>query len=711
MGEPCRRCITDEDEMKTQGEEKSAFSKRLLMALQSFQNGDFRVRLSRIFGDHRRTTGPGSMNPIPDITYHRADVLAEQAALLDLAPDAIIVRDMHSRILLWNRGAEVMYGWPSEEALGKNVDELLRTEFSEAVPEIEANLQREGRWEGEAIHHKRDGTRLIVASRWALQRDVDGAPVRILTINNDITERRQADSKLLLLTERLSLATAVARVGVWEWDLTSNTLTWDATMFDIYGFAPVVPMPYEQWSRAVHDEDLPAVEATFRDAIEEKGQGSSEYRITRTDGSVRNVSMVQRVLLDERGNVRGLIGVNMDITERKVAEKALEQSRHLRFKDEFLSHVSHELRSPLTAIKQFTTILLDGLAGELNKEQREYEQIVLKNIQQLQSMIDDLLEVTRLESGKLNVQPERMSLPDAVIDTLNTLQVTARAKEVTLSYDLPPDLPSAYADQTRVRQILIILLDNAIKFTPNGGAVKIQARSLPQDSQFLLLDVSDTGCGIGGEATRKIFERLYQVSEHSQGSRKGLGFGLYICKELVTRQGGQIWVNSQPQKGTTFSVTLPVFSLNNWIAPLLKNYKWPAQSVALIMVEVCFLNVWPSKESQDEWSREARSLVERCLLPELDVLLPKMRSGAEGERFFVAAFVDEVGAFMLANRIKEQFDRLSDLKKTGLTVSVSYRMLEPFPSDMGASRRDIVTSMATSLEELIKEISEAVHHE
>jgi signal transduction histidine kinase len=150
----------------------------------------------------------------------------------------------------------------------------------------------------------------------------------------------------------------------------------------------------------------------------------------------------------------------MDVTDRKVAEKALEQSRQLRFKDEFLSHVSHELRSPLTAIKQFTTILLDGLAGELNQAQREYEQIVLKNIQQLQSMIDDLLEVTRLESGKLNVEPERMSVSAAVTDALNTLQVTARDKGITLSFDLPPDLACAYADQTRVRQILIILLDD-----------------------------------------------------------------------------------------------------------------------------------------------------------------------------------------------------------------------------------------------------------
>ena len=191
----------------------------------------------------------------------------------------------------------------------------------------------------------------------------------------------------------------------------------------------------------------------------------------------------------------------------------------MRFKDEFLSHVSHELRSPLTAIKQFTTILADGLAGELNKEQLEYQQIVLRNIQQLQSMIDDLLEVTRLETGKLTVEPESVSVSDAVADTFHTLQETARDKGVALSCDLAPDLPSAYADQTRLRQILIILFDNAIKFTPRGGAAALRAQLLEHDHRFLLLEVSDTGSGISPEMGERIFERLYQVSERVHASR------------------------------------------------------------------------------------------------------------------------------------------------------------------------------------------------
>jgi PAS domain S-box-containing protein len=298
------------------------------------------------------------------------------------------------------------------------------------------------------------------------------------------------------------------------------------------------------------------------------------YELTyiRKDGSRFPAVVSVTALRDAEAEIIGYLLIGTDNTARKHAEEertklegALEQIRQdqMRFKDEFLSHVSHELRSPLTAIKQFTTILLGGLAGELNKEQREYQQIVLKNIRQLQSMIDDLLEVTRLETGKLTVEPERVSVMIAITDTFNTLKGSARVKGVTLSYDLAPNLPSVHADPTRLRQILIILLDNAIKFTPEGGSVTVKALLLQEDTRLLLLEVSDTGVGIKPEITDNIFERLYQVSERTEGSRKGLGLGLYICKELVMRQGGTIWARRRAQKGSTFSFTVPVFSLTN----------------------------------------------------------------------------------------------------------------------------------------------------
>ena len=641
-------------------------------------------------------------------------VHAEQAALLDLAHDAIVVWDLNGRISLWNRGAEALYGWSSNDAVGRNARELLQMKLFETIEVIETALLRDGHWEGEAIHYTRDGSRLIVASRWALQRDENGSPMRVLSFNSDITERKRVDSDRLLVTERLAMATALAKIGVWECDLANDALMWDATMFEIYGLPPVVSMPFETWSNAVYPDDLPGFAASLKKVIDEKSLGSFEYRIVRTDGVTRVVSAVVRAVLDEHSNVGRLIGVNMDITLRRHAQETLDQiaKEHIKFKDDFLSHVSHELRSPLTAIKQFTSILKGGFSGELNKEQREYQQIVLKNIRQLQSMIDDLLEVTRLETGKLTVEPENASIAEAVTDVFDTLRGTARAKDVSLSCDLSPNLPSAHTDPTRLRQILIILLDNAIKYNIDGGDVNIRAELLPEDPQFLLVEVSDTGGGIGSGISERLFDRLYQVPESTGASRKGLGLGLYICKELVTRQGGRIWLKQQSQKGSTFAFTLPVFSLNNFISPLFKDGRWPAESVALLVVKIGLLKARHSKESQEQWYYEARGLLERCLSPDLDVLLPRMNHEAVGERFFIAAFADERGAAALAARIRDQFKGYHHLNQRGLTLSVSYDMLQPLSQDAGASVAIIVAGMATYLEDSLKSkfFSEAQIH-
>jgi PAS domain S-box-containing protein len=404
--------------------------------------------------------------------------------------------------------------------------------------------------------------------------------------------------------------------------------------------------------------------------------------------------------LNADGKPRQYVSIRADITERKRAEEALEESRQsqIRLKDELLSHVSHELRSPLTAIKQFTNILLNGIAGELTPQQREFQKIILRNVLQLQSMVDDLLEVARLEAGKLGVVLERISVPEALTDSLNTLQVTAGTKNISLSADLARDLPRAYADPTRLRQVLIILIDNAVKFTPNGGEVKLSARLRPRSEDFILIEVSDTGCGMSAEDAAHIFERLYQVHSPARGSRKGLGLGLFICKELVTRQGGEIWVSSQPGAGSIFSFTLPVFSLRTLIAPLLKRGRWPSENVALIHITVSFPES-ASSEAQNGWSREIRETIDSCLLPNLDVFLPKMKmSSGTQERFSIAAFTDEKGVAVLVERMREQFEALPDTTRAAVSISISHAMLVPVPLAAEASVDETLDSMAALLE-------------
>jgi two-component system, sensor histidine kinase and response regulator len=258
----------------------------------------------------------------------------------------------------------------------------------------------------------------------------------------------------------------------------------------------------------------------------------------------------------------------------RAAEVVRASQEALQLKDEFLSNVSHELRSPLTSIYSFSSIIADGLAGATNEQQDEYLGIIQRNVRQLQSMIEDLLAVTAGRTGKLIIQPQDASVSEAILDAVHTTEANATAKGIKLSYVIPPKLPRAFADPVRILQVLTILCDNATKFTPAGGLVKVEAKVFEKVPGYLVVEVSDTGCGIRPEQVGRIFEYLYQVTESSQLGRKGLGLGLHIAKELVTRQGGSIWATSTPGSSSVFSFTLPIYAGQRANMPL------PAASAA-----------------------------------------------------------------------------------------------------------------------------------
>lgn len=248
--------------------------------------------------------------------------------------------------------------------------------------------------------------------------------------------------------------------------------------------------------------------------------------------------------------------------EMAVAYVELDRVRkeQLIMKDQILSHVSHELRTPLTALHQFVTILLDGLAGEINAEQKEYLRIMLRNANQLNQMIDDLLDSTRIDSGKMLFKPVMMSFQRILDEIYLTLRPLAFEREISLTADIDTLLPHLDADPVRVRQVLLNLLDNALKFTPNGGSISVRAGVYEPDPAFVCISVRDTGPGISPEGQKKLFQRLHQEDNADHVSRKGLGLGLYISKEIVSRHNGKIWVESQPGRGSTFTFTLPVHS-------------------------------------------------------------------------------------------------------------------------------------------------------
>jgi signal transduction histidine kinase/DNA-binding NarL/FixJ family response regulator len=271
------------------------------------------------------------------------------------------------------------------------------------------------------------------------------------------------------------------------------------------------------------------------------------------------------------------------LLERNAEELDRTRLEQLEMKDEFISHVSHELRSPLATVHQFTTIVLDGLAGEINGEQREYLEIVLRNSLQLRDMIGDLLEVTRARSGKLTIERQPTLISDLFRSMVQTYERRATEKGIIFGTSCPPGLPLVLADPSRIGQVLSNLADNALKFSTRGE-VSISA-CLDDEKKFIRVAVADTGCGISAESLPRIFDRLYQSPNTVVLSRKGLGLGLHICDLLVELHGGKIWVESEAGEGTTIFFTLPIIT-SDVLGPLENSSSSLHSQVRSLAVEV-----------------------------------------------------------------------------------------------------------------------------
>ena len=399
-------------------------------------------------------------------------------------------------------------------------------------------------------------------------------------------------------------------------------------------------------------------------------------------------------LLEDGGPIRGLAIVMDDATERRKVANILEEARQARarLQENFLSHVSHELRTPLTAIYFFTTNVLDGLLGDLTREQREHLSLALENVKQLKDMVSDLLDITRVETHKLNVEPQHASSAKLINEALSTCRTNAEAKNISLRSEVAPGLPFVWADPARVRQILINLIDNGIKFTPANGSITVESRRFAEDDGFLCLSVSDTGCGISPANRELVFDRLAQVKSSAEASRSGLGLGLFISRELVLRHDGRIWVESQLGQGSTFYFTLPVFSLAKLCAHVFTSANLEAGSVTLIAVDV----VAVEGGVQADILFEIRRVLERCIHAFKDVLLPSMSDVEPVVTFFIVA-CGPSGFEVIASRIVRElqnFDNASRLKP----VISSTTLLVPH----GHPREEQIDEITARIERLVQ---------
>jgi hypothetical protein len=512
-------------------------------------------------------------------------------------------------------------------------------------------------------------------------------PLRILLVEDNESDAelvrqmfRKERQGSFQLTHLLSIADAVSHLGKGGVDIVLLDLGLpDGTGLDAvrraHSAAPEIPLIV---LTGMDDEQLAA------QAIKE---GAQDYLIK---GHIQNRALPRALRYAiERQHMQ---------TETDVIRK-----QQLQFKDEFLSHVSHELRSPLTAIYQFATILADGLAGENNAEQAQYLQTIVKNTGQLKSMIDDLLEVTRVQAGKLSIELQCCDIAEAIRYAVDTLQGNAAAKAIALVANIAPGLPAVCADPTRVRQILLVLIENAIKFTPGNGSVQVHVRADAEDPDVLIVEVTDTGCGFQPELAERIFERLYQAPNPSAAARKGLGLGLHICKELVERQGGGIWATSASGRGAVFSFTLPMFSLSNLITPAIQSATPGQDSIALVVTEFNSHSECVSTEVRSERYRRIRELLERGLRCEYDVLLPRIGSPGAADLFFMVAVADEAGAQAILHRIREQLRRFGQMQGVELQFAVWHHMLKLAKIPAAETGRSLIDSVSASIQGLVNQ--------
>jgi PAS domain S-box-containing protein len=484
------------------------------------------------------------------------DEIKRQAELLNLTQEAIIVRDMDSKILFWNNGAVKTYGWTMEEASGKITHSLLQTEFPIPLKEINEELISKGQWDGELVHTKCDNTKITVLSRQVLKKDGSGNLISILEINSDISERKKME-------EELEFAGKYNR-NLIETSLDPFvTIGPDGKITDINGVTEAVT----GYSR----EEL--IGTDFSDYFTEPEKAREGYKQTFRDGWVidypleikhRNghitpVLYNTSVYEDEFGDVIGVFAAARDITERKKAEKMLklkleELACSNAELEQFAYVSSHDLQEPLRMIGSYLQLLQRRYHGELDDKADKYIDFAVDGASRMQNLINDLLEFSRVTTRAKEFKS--IDCEFILNQVLSNLEVSINENEAIISHN---SLPTVMADFTQLTQVFQNLISNAIKFrSEKTPKITISAR---EENDNWIFSVADNGIGIDPEHCDRIFEVFKRL--HKRREYPGTGIGLSICKKIVERHGGHIWVESEHNNGSIFYFTLPINHIEN----------------------------------------------------------------------------------------------------------------------------------------------------
>ncbi len=372
--------------------------------------------------------------------------------------------------------------------------------------------------------------------------------------------RKAAEAELRASRSRLVEAQRIARVGSWENDLRQGASIWSDEEFRILGYQPgEVEASYEAFLARVHPDDMAAVVRAM-EATEQQDLYIVDHRVVHPDGTILYVSELAEVLRDSKGVPIKLVGTTQDVTEDKVAEMALMKAKQgaeaaNQAKSAFLATMSHELRTPLNAIIGFAQLLERQAAGPTNLEKfKEYIGHIRESGEHLLAVINDILDLSRVEAGQSALSESPIDTAALVLRTTNLMEAKARNGGLGLQLQVADGLPLLLGDERAVKQVLLNLVANALKFTEPGGEVTVE---LGLAGDELELAVRDSGIGIAEKDHQRIFEPFVQAESELNRRYEGTGLGLPLVKSLVELHGGRIVLESAPGKGTLVSVFFP----------------------------------------------------------------------------------------------------------------------------------------------------------
>ncbi len=466
--------------------------------------------------------------------------------IMDQIPALLAYLDRQGHYQFANTLWQSWLGLAPDQILGQRIETVLPESVVRVLkPQLESALT--GRTiEFELSHPRQDDMDQVLRIRLIPDRNAVGLVQGCVLFALDVTQHRQVEADLRQNQARYALAVRAGRVGVWDWDLQTNDLYMDPNLKRMLGFSPeAISNDLERWLQLIHPDDRASWFATVQQYLAGAIESLAvEHRLISAQGEAIWCLAQGSVVPDRYGHPRHLIGTHTDISERK---RATQQQ------DEFISIVSHELRSPLTSLRGSLTLLQTGALGQLDPKGQELLTFAVADTERLVRLVQNILDLECLKLGHLPLDLQPVAVMDLFQHAIQTLATSAGAVGVELV--LEPTSITVLADHDRIIEVLLNLIDNAIKYSQPGGQVRLRAR--PQSDQGLI-EIEDHGIGIREDHLAWIFEPFHQVDRSDARQREGTGLGLAICRFLVTQHGGTLGVASQVGIGSRFYFTLPL---------------------------------------------------------------------------------------------------------------------------------------------------------